>query len=85
MEEIEVRKSYWKNGNIQTKYPCLNRYWHGILYGYYEDGKIDYINRWKNGDPDGLWMHWNNDETRLCIQIRIQDNDGHGPKIDFKY
>lgn len=84
MENIEIIKEYWPNGNVRYEDSYLNNIRNGIQKHYFYDGSLSYIHHMKNNQHYGMNQSWNFDSKRLFIQ-NWKNGEGNGPKILFYY
>ena len=83
--EIDIKRSYYESGQLYYEEGALDGWNHGPQKSWDENGNPRYCNMWKNGESDGLWMHWNEDGTRFIIQVKKPDFIRNGVLIGFKY
>ena len=58
---------YYKNGQMAD----------GKSFGYFPDGRLKQIRKWKDGKLDGLWIEYYDDGTKYS-RAKYKDGESHG-------
>ena len=85
MQEIEIRKGYYSNGNIWYEMPFLSNYKiHGIQKQWHKNGNISCIIHRYHDMYEKIYQNWHEDNSRELIMC-YKHNTSHGLKTRFKY
>jgi antitoxin component YwqK of YwqJK toxin-antitoxin module len=82
--ETEIKKGYYKNGNLYYEGSYVNGIRHGPQKTCYKNGKIWILYYAKNGLLHGMRMNFNIDTTRGYV-LQYGNGQDHGPRIQFRY
>ena len=78
-------KTYYKNGNVESKISYVNGILNGTHRTYHENGSVMTSHQSIDNAWLGIYMYWEIGGTRLQINNYKLDFIEHGPKIDFRY
>jgi len=91
---IEIRKAYWKNGNLKSETPYKKHYGigykklkttltpHGISKEYYEDGTLKIEDPYIDGERTGELKFYDNNGTLEAV-VTYKDSKKHGEKVFY--
>ena len=82
--KIEIRRGYWDGEQIKFERSFLNKKLHGKEKYFNPDGIIKDMYTYDNGQLQGIYMHWNDNESINNFGYN-KNHSWHGPRIDFKY
>ena len=80
--KIEIRKSYYENGNLWSEIPYVNDKEHGIQKIYYENGKLYSEIPYKNGKTYGVRKDYY-PNGNISLIFNIYQNNWFGIDLDF--
>ena len=74
MDNVEVRKRYYKSGALWWETPYVNGMQHGIAKIYYESGALRREIPYVNGEAHGIVRGYDKDNSNVCC-LTLYDND----------
>jgi antitoxin component YwqK of YwqJK toxin-antitoxin module len=75
---IEVRKTYYKNGQLLREISYVNGVAHGLCKYYYKNGQLMYEKPYVNGVLHGLYKQWYNngkDRSKLYLVFNVIEGE----------
>jgi antitoxin component YwqK of YwqJK toxin-antitoxin module len=83
----EIRKSYWRNGQLRSVDSHLNGWLHGPVMEYYQDGTVQTTGAYKKGNLDGPWSFFfrGNGENEIEFKGIFKNNEEIGLWYEAQY
>ena len=80
--DIDVKRSYFSNGNIEYEAEYLNGKLDGLSRTWYENGPISSASLYDNGQPHGIWKKYHINGS-IMYEVHYEYGEKHG--IEYWY